>query len=258
MKNVDQKSNQIREKVKTFYSEAAESFSDSRNTWWEDLAFINQYVKEGTTVLDFGCGNGRLITFLDISPDYYRGIDISRELLQIAKHRYPRYFFTQIERENETKFSDERFDVVMSIAALHHMNPEMAAGALSEIKRIVKPGGKVIISVWYMWKPKWIKRLLASWARGRFEMSADIPFEGKSETFMRYCYWWKQEQLEATIKAAGLEVLEARTTTGLNQEKRNIVVVAENPLTEKSSAPIQSERIPSRRPDHKKRRTVRV
>lgn len=103
----------------------------------EDLVkFIKQNVHPGARILDMGCGTGTLSRLL--SKDFVVvGLDISKEMLL--------YSTTQsIQADGEMiPFNARVFDAVICSNTLHHypiLNP-----VLSEIRRVLKADGKIII-----------------------------------------------------------------------------------------------------------------
>ena len=48
------------------YELISEKFSQTRHRFWKELEFIKNFTSDKSQVLDFGCGNGRLVElFLD-------------------------------------------------------------------------------------------------------------------------------------------------------------------------------------------------
>lgn len=228
MMNQNKKSKQIREKIKEFYNTVAEPFSRTRNQWWNDLRFISQYLKRDHKVLDFGCGNGRLLQFLQTSNENYWGIDISEKLIGIARNKYPENHFKVIEKETEIPFSDNYFDNIFSIAVFHHFNPEMMEKTLQEFNRILKKDGVLILTVWHLWNKKQLKFLLKRWFSGHFELSANLPFQDRQQTHWRLCYWWRKSKLETVLRKNQFEIIKSGVTYNKKGGKRNIFVVAKN------------------------------
>lgn len=81
-------------------------------------------------VLDVGCGSGALAASVD--PDYYLGVDVCKESLQLARSCYPLHHFVSSLPE-----AAESFDTVVSLAVIEHVaNPAEflcnLAGCLSE------------------------------------------------------------------------------------------------------------------------------
>jgi ubiquinone/menaquinone biosynthesis C-methylase UbiE len=76
------------------------------------------------------------------------GVDISEKMLDIAHHKlraYPNVSF-QVETVSVLPFADQSFDVIVSANAFHYFDaPETA---LIEMKRVLKPDGKVVILDW--------------------------------------------------------------------------------------------------------------
>ena len=81
-------SKDIIHKTRQDYNLIAPRFSGTRYDLWEELKPFKRLVKNGQNILDWGCGNGRLLfLFLDKNIKYF-GLDQSEELLKIAKGKW--------------------------------------------------------------------------------------------------------------------------------------------------------------------------
>ena len=229
MLNKQEKSKALRDNVRQFYNTVCEPFSDTRENWWDDLNFVRQFWKPGEKLLDFGCGNGRLIDFLKIDPADYQGIDIAENMLWTARRKHPSHQFEFIADEAVTPFGRETFDSVFAIAVLHHLQPSMVAAAFKGIKHILKPKGHLVMTAWYLWDKKHLKFLIQEWVRGNWGLNASLPFVHGAYTSWRPCYWWTAGYLADAVRDAGFNVTEARVTKDARGYKRNIVVVAQKP-----------------------------
>ncbi len=93
-------------------------------------------------VLDVGCGTG---TFLRGLPERYDkfGVDISSAMLRAA--RDSGLGVTQASA-GRLPFEDASFDLVATFAVLHHLiDPKLVRATISEMCRVTKPGGAVIV-----------------------------------------------------------------------------------------------------------------
>ena len=100
----------------------------------------------GLEVLDYGCGAGENSVILAALGAKVWGIDLSPDLIEIAKRRLDRNGLQasfKVASAYETNFPDDSFDVVFGIAILHHLNLEMAS---REVCRVLKPGGSAIFA----------------------------------------------------------------------------------------------------------------
>jgi 2-polyprenyl-3-methyl-5-hydroxy-6-metoxy-1,4-benzoquinol methylase len=95
-------------------------------------------------ILDVGCGTGELTKKLVPYSAKIIGIDVSGNMINEAKKRnYDEkidYIKTSVEKYLEE--TEKRFDVIISIAALHHMNEEKI---LETMKGRLTQKGKIII-----------------------------------------------------------------------------------------------------------------
>ena len=99
----------------------------------------------GKTVLDLGCGSGENLVPLAKRGATIIGIDISPDLIELARQRLSSYGLTGDLRAGSayaTELPDESIDVVFSMALLHHLD---LPAARNEIYRILRPGGLFIL-----------------------------------------------------------------------------------------------------------------
>jgi ubiquinone/menaquinone biosynthesis C-methylase UbiE len=99
----------------------------------------------GKNVLDIACGEGYGTNLLATKAAHVSGMDIDRSTIEKAKAKYNKnnISFTESRGENISA-NDHEFDLVASFETLEHLSDH--ASMLKEIKRVLKPGGLLIIS----------------------------------------------------------------------------------------------------------------
>ena len=107
-------------------------------------------VEPGHNVLDVGCGTGTLVGMLAerVGPEgHVVGIDLSDAMLAVArrKHKAANVEFVKANAE-DLPFEDETFDRVTISLAFHEMNWEGRQNALTEMYRVLKPSGLVVVA----------------------------------------------------------------------------------------------------------------
>jgi SAM-dependent methyltransferase len=106
------------------------------------LIKLSDYCRTAEKILDVGCGEGsRLNTLLPKNKSGW-GIDISSDAISKAKVQYPNHRF-QVSNGTKVPFADNYFDLVYSAFTLEHTTKPKIF--ISEMFRVVKPGGRVII-----------------------------------------------------------------------------------------------------------------
>uniref|UniRef100_A0A1S4GL11 Methyltransf_11 domain-containing protein n=1 Tax=Anopheles gambiae TaxID=7165 RepID=A0A1S4GL11_ANOGA len=102
-------------------------------------------LEPGSLVCDVGCGNGRYLS--GFNPLIYTiGVDRCYRLTQVAHGKGGEVAICD---NLELPFRDESFDAVLSLAVVHHFaTTERRVGAIRELARILRIGGRVIITVW--------------------------------------------------------------------------------------------------------------
>ena len=134
--------------------------------WARRVKMLSNHLRSGMTVLELGCGTGSFTRELARSGADVVAIDVSPELLEIAKANYsaPNVQY-QIQNAYELSYPDAAFDSVVGSSVLHHL--EIGA-ALREIYRVLKPGGGISFTEPNMLNPQiaiqknvpWVKRKL--------------------------------------------------------------------------------------------------
>ena len=102
--------------------------------------------KKVSSVLDVGCGSGDFLKILtNVFPPktQFTAIDPFEGPLLEARTKFPFVKFLKMEGE-KMDFPDHHFDVVSISFALHHLDD--VTTTLSEMKRVVKPEGWLIIN----------------------------------------------------------------------------------------------------------------
>lgn len=100
----------------------------------------------GKQVLDYGCGDGIHALTLARRGAQVKSLDISPELIAIARHRLRLNGIDAgvefiVGSAHEIPLPDESVDVVFGIAILHHLDLALSA---REVYRVLKPGGRAI------------------------------------------------------------------------------------------------------------------
>lgn len=105
----------------------------------------------GDCVLDVGCGTGTLAIAAKrrVEPNgTVQGVDASREMLARAQKKAKKAGVAVSFREGLVEalpLEDAQFDVVLSTVMLHHLPQKARLQCVNEIRRVLKPGGRVLV-----------------------------------------------------------------------------------------------------------------
>jgi SAM-dependent methyltransferase len=107
------------------------------------LNFLN--LNPADKLLDVGCGSGLFSSLASATGVYVTGIDASEALIAQAIGRNTTAKFSVGEME-ELPFDSDIFAVVCGFNSFQYA--ANVANALTEAKRVLKPGGKLVVMIW--------------------------------------------------------------------------------------------------------------
>jgi ubiquinone/menaquinone biosynthesis C-methylase UbiE len=116
------------------------------------LLFLKDWaqISPSEIVLDVACGTGEFERLLltDNPIQHITGVDISEKMLFVAQQKLKQYPYVSfnVASVSALPFDNNSFDVVVSASSFHYFDEPNAA--LLEVKRVLKPNGKVIILDW--------------------------------------------------------------------------------------------------------------
>lgn len=184
--------------VHRFYDENGSEFSATRRRHWEMTErFLDEFNTPGSVVLDAGCGNGRAF----LHPNVI-GLDHSLRLLMDAS--LVRNLGLLRGDVCSLPFVDGTFDLILSIAVIHHLSThERRTRALEEMRRVLRKNGRLLLYVWgedARNKRKFVKI-------GNRESKDYLITWNLREDARRYYYLYSMEELVSLCKDVGFKVL---------------------------------------------------
>lgn len=202
------------QKTKDDYNKISTKFSSTRRFLSSDIIALEGYLSENNELLDLGCGNGRFYQLAKEKRTKYLGADISENLLKSAKTNYPEANFLLLNDFIKLPFDDEQFDIVVSLAVFHHIpSTPFRLKYLSEINRVLKKNGILILTVWDLKKNSKAKKILfKSLLKKAIGLSPldwnDIfyPFKDGENMVDRYLHVFSPQELSGFVQSAGFKV----------------------------------------------------
>jgi SAM-dependent methyltransferase len=179
-----------------------ELFAGLEHVRADDVRLIEHHLGhvEGP-VLDLGCGPGHLTEYLRSLAADVTGIDLVPEFLEHARRTYPAATF---ERGSFRSVARAASSVagVLCYYSLIHVKPDEMETVLRGIRRLMVPGGAIVI--------------------GFFLGTTVEPFEHK----VACAYRWPTEELAAVLDLAGFVVIDRLERPGDASRRAQAVVVA--------------------------------
>lgn len=116
--------------------------------WWYQVLrglvvdALQRHAQGGRRLLDAGCGTGGMLARLGDWET--RGCDLSAEAVELCRERGLRQVI--VSSVHEMPFEDGFFDAVLALDVLYHAQVDPAR-ALDEMRRVLGPGGLLIVNV---------------------------------------------------------------------------------------------------------------
>jgi len=166
------------------------------------------------SILEIGCGPGDLTYALVDQAERVVAIDISAKAIELAKMRKDLWSLSEAQKQKaefrqmsavQLDFPDATFDWVVSTSVVEHLHPEDVTSHMSEVRRVLKAGGKYL-----MWCPnglghhsdreghlsmmsygEWIEKLRdAGFAGFRSTLTSRLPMvDARLKVFLERMLW---------------------------------------------------------------------
>lgn len=141
----------------------------------------------GAKVLEVGCGAGQFVKYLLEKGFKAEGIDLSIEMIKIAKKKVSTGKFQVMDMRN-LKFKDDSFDGIMAPFSLIHIPSSQIAKTLKEFARVLSNNGFLFIAA----------------QTGKADTIIDEPFMPGKKMFNNF---FTKERVENYIKNAGFQII---------------------------------------------------
>lgn len=193
-----------RDRVIQFYAERAESYDLERSRNWTRVSTFRQEVSgfcrtpflgsdPPSVVVDLGVGTGRTLPDSMTGRSKYIGVDLSLSMIRMLRQRFRHTIDIVCADIHQLPLTSEFAELAYLISVLQYLDINTAA---SEISRILRPGGQLILGVVCV-HPEDVN----AW-RDRAFQSVEPPYLGRFRT---------ADQVITRFKENGLVLIESRT-----------------------------------------------
>ena len=99
-----------------------------------------------TTILDFGCGWGRMTRFFlkDVAAENLHGVDVIPFMIRTCKATISHGNFSVVTAEPPTRFAANSFDIIFAYSVFSHLAENVHIKWIEEFSRLLKPGGILV------------------------------------------------------------------------------------------------------------------
>jgi len=189
-----------------------------------DVAFVQRHCPPPGRLVDLGCGTGRLLTAL--APQGYDllGVDLSPEMLKVARINVPSATLLEANLTDLTGLPPSQFDYAACLFSTLGMiaGEQHRLAVLQQTSRLLRPGGVFVLHVhnrWFnVWNPegrRWLVRnLFAGWL-GR-TVPGDRPMPPHQGISGWTMHLFTRREVRRLLRTAGFEIREVMPV-GLTQ-----------------------------------------
>jgi SAM-dependent methyltransferase len=199
--------------VRAFYESVwADAPADPEPWAWERRrALLLAEARPGERVLDLGCGAGRFVAALRDAGADPVGVEVAEAALARARAVAPGADLRLLEPDGSIPLEHGSVDLVWCSEVLEHVAD--GAHLLQEARRVLRPGGRLLVTVPYHGRVKAVAIAL-----GRFDAHYDP--QGQHLRF------YTRRSLAESLRAAGLEPVSIATAGGPPLFRESLVAKA--------------------------------
>lgn len=193
------------------YNKIYKEFDKSRYSIWVKVKEFLDSLEDNKIILDAGCGNGKYIKYIieNLKMKQIYGIDYSCEFIKLCSEKFnnSNIIFKEMNITN-LNFPDNHFDYIISIAVIHHLNPENRIKMIKELVRVVKNNGLILISAWGIIRTDNFK--LPNTLKNATKLNDNndylIPFKSNNIIYQRYYHLYQNNELFDFISGLNLNL----------------------------------------------------
>lgn len=134
---------EIEKEMKKTYDAIANKYEKEAKEDWKNKQIVDKFLKylnKNDTILDIACGTGELLKYYESKEFKAYGIDISPEMIEIAKRKAPNstIMTKSVYQINEL---NKKFDAISCTFMLVHIPKEKTNAFINNVKNILNDNG---------------------------------------------------------------------------------------------------------------------
>lgn len=198
---------QTAEQQPDHYDSFAEAYARANenglfNRWYARPAVLDLLGDvAGRRILDAGCGSGPLVADLQERGASVAGFDASLAMIRLARERLGDDADLKLaDLSRPLPYDDEAFDDALAVLVLHYL--EDWSGPLTELRRVLRPGGRLVVVVNHPTIPPVVYPEVDYFAT--VPKTEDYDFDGVSATLT---IWYRSlSAMSESFTAAGFRI----------------------------------------------------
>ena len=167
--------------------------------WERRRSLLLGEVRAGERVLDLGCGAGRFVAALRDAGAEAVGVELAEAALERARRNAPGADLRLVEPDGSLPLDHASVDLVWCSEVLEHVAD--TAYLLLEVRRVLRPGGRLLVTVPYHGR---VKGALIALAR----------FDAHFDPLGQHLRFYTRSSLTATLQRSGFEAVRVRAWGG--------------------------------------------
>jgi len=215
--SIEALADRLRRQVMEAFNAIAPSFNQVRRRPWDLCFSVTEGLGLNASIIDVGSGNGRHAIPLAEKGFEVVGVDFAVELNKILADKARRLglwgrLHVVAADACSLPFKEACFDGALNLATIHHIPfNALRVKAVRESLRVLKKGGRLIISAWSRWQPRFTFKLLKSLLKKLLSSVAEygdvyVPWSYKGKKYVRFYHLFNRYELRKLLEAGGFNV----------------------------------------------------
>ena len=156
-------------------------------------------IRPGDRVLDLGCGAGRFVAALCDAGTVPVGVELAEAALERARRNVPGADLRLVEPDGSLPLDHASVDLVWCSEVLEHVAD--TAHALLEVRRVLRPGGRLLVTVPFH-------------GRAKGALIALTRFDAHFDPLGQHLRFYTRSSLTGTVRSSGFEDVRVRAWGG--------------------------------------------